>query len=150
MLKKISAALASPSSMGLRFGSGFAFSIVAALFNSGSTFLVNIAVANLLGREVFGEFAIVQNTLLTLATVASLAARYTATKYVAEFRSVDNEKCARILGLCSVFSLGTGMVFTLVLLVGAPWLANGVLRAPQLTTGIRLASLVVFFYVHNF
>jgi O-antigen/teichoic acid export membrane protein len=150
MLEKISATLASRASLGFRFGSGFLFSIVGAFFNSGSTFLVNIAVANLLGRETFGEFAIIQNTLLTLATVGSLAAGYTATKYIAEFRSTDKAKCARVLALCSVFSLSTGIVFTLALLIGAPWLAGTVLRASHLSVGIRLAACVVFFFVHNF
>lgn len=150
MINTIRARLASPASLGVRFGSGFVFSVVAAAFNSGSTFLVNIAVANLLGRETFGKFAIVQNTLLTLATVASLAAGYTATKYVAEFRSSDKARCGRILGLCSVLSLGMGLVFTAGLIIIAPWLSRVVLRAPDLTPGVRLASLVVFFSVHNF
>lgn len=150
MIRNITAALGAPTSLRVRFGSGVAFSLVAALFNSGSTFLVNIVVANLLGRETFGEFAIVQNTLLTLSTVASLANGITVTKYVAEFRSVDKAKTARVLGLCSTLSLATGIVFTLVLVVGAPWLADVVLKAPHLTTGVMLAAAVVFFSVNNF
>lgn len=150
MIKSISATLASPGSLRVRFGSGLVFSVIATFFNAGSTFLVNIVVANLLGRETFGEFAIVQNTLLTLSTMASLATGYTATKYVAEFRSVDKAKTARILGLCSTLSLVMGIAFTLALMAGAPWLADAVLQAPRLTTGLMLAAAVVFFNVQNF
>lgn len=150
IIRTFTEALASPTSLRGRFGRGLAFSVVAAVFNSGSTFLVNIAVANLLGRDTFGEFAIVQNTLLTMATVASLATGITATKYVSEFRSVDPAKTARILGLCSTLSLVMGISFTLALLAGASSLANVVLRAPQLSSGMKLAAPVVFFSVHNF
>ncbi|HYW71434.1 MAG TPA: hypothetical protein VE961_10380 [Pyrinomonadaceae bacterium] len=150
MIRNLWSSLISPTSLRLRFGSGLVFSVVAAGFNSGSTLLVNIFVANLLGRETFGEFAIIQNTLLTLATVATLATGITATKYVAEFRSIDKPKTSRVLGVCSALSIGMGSMFALSLLIGAPFLATVVLKAGHLTLGIRLAALVVFFTVHNF
>jgi O-antigen/teichoic acid export membrane protein len=141
--------LASPASLRARFGSGFAFSLVAAVFNSGSTLLVNLVVANLLGREVFGEFAIVQNTLLTLVTVASLANGFTTTKYVAEFRSVDLARTRRVMGLSSALSLASGLVFTLGLALSAPWLAGAVLKAPVLAAGLALGAATIFFNVNN-
>ena len=140
----------SSSSLRARFGSGFLFSLLATSFNGGSTLLVNIIIANLLGRKVFGEFAIVQNTILTLSSVASLANGFTATKYVAEYRSVDKEKTGRILGLCSSLSLVMGSAFTIVLFFGAPWLAEVVLKASHLSTGLMLAAAAVFFNVNNF
>jgi O-antigen/teichoic acid export membrane protein len=150
MISNVSAAVAAPTALRMRFGSGLVFSLVAALFNSGSTFLVNIVVANLLGREIFGEFAIIQNTLLTLSTVASLATGFTATKHIAEFRSVDKAKTARILGLCSALALAMGIASTMALFVGALWLSEAVLKAPYLTAGVQLAAVVVFFNVYNF
>jgi O-antigen/teichoic acid export membrane protein len=150
VVKYISSILASPTSLRARLGGGFLFSLVAAIFNSGSTFLVNIAVANLLGREIFGEFAMIQSTLLTFSNVAALATGFTATKYVAEFRLVDKAKTGRILGLCSILSLAMGGAATVVVLASAPWLAVTVLKAPYLCTGLMLAATVVFFNVNNF
>ncbi len=126
------------------------FSLLAAIFNSGSTFLVNILVANLLGRQVFGEFAVVQSTLLTFANVASLGTGFTATKHVAEFRSVDKLRTGRIMGLCSVASLGMGGLATVTLVASSSWLAGSVLKASHLSTGLILASAVAFFGVNNF
>jgi O-antigen/teichoic acid export membrane protein len=133
-----------------RFGRGVIFSLVGAVFNSGSTLLVNIIVANLVGRNSFGEFAIVQNTMLTLSTVASLGTGFTVTKYVAEFRSIDKAKTGSVLGLCSVLSFALGSFFTIALLTGAPWIAVAAFENPLLTTGILLSAPVVFFSVSNF
>jgi O-antigen/teichoic acid export membrane protein len=141
----------SPSSDTLhaRLQKGIAWNLVGAVFNQGSTFAVNIIIAHLLSRQVFGEYAMIQSTLLTMATIAQLATGYTATKYVAEFRSTDQDKTGRILGLCSVVSAAAACVATLILLVGAPWLAVNAFNAPHLAPALMIAAGVVLFMVMN-
>ena len=137
------------SGVATRFRSGITWNLMAAVFTQGATFAVNIAIANILGRQVLGEYAMVQNTVLTFAAVAQLATGYTATKYVAEFRSRDPEKAGRILGLCSIVATVAAGVAAVALLAGASWLAAVVLRAPHLTAGFGITALVVFFTVMN-
>lgn len=83
-----------------RLGRAVIWSVIESAFNQGSTLLVNLVVANLLGRRVFGEYAIVQATLLTIGTIAQLSTGYTAAKYVAEYRSRDPPRAGRILRFC--------------------------------------------------
>ena len=83
MLTKPLAQAASPSNLHSRFQTGVAFNLVGTFFNQGSTFVVNIVVANLLGRQIFGEYAIVQNTLVAVSVFVQLGIGYVATKYVA-------------------------------------------------------------------
>ncbi len=149
-LENASTILIAPAGWRARFASGVVFSLVAAVFNAGSTFAVNVAIANFLGRETFGEFAIVLNTLLTIANVAALGTGLTVTKYVAEFRSVDRDKAGRIMALCTAIATLMGSLLAITLLVGAPWLARLALSEPQLTLGLRLTAVVVFFNVTNF
>jgi O-antigen/teichoic acid export membrane protein len=122
---------------------------VNAVFTQGSVFLSNIVVANLLGREIFGEYGMIQSTLLTLSGVAQVATGVTATKYVAEFRSTDKEKTGRILGICSALTFVTGVIASFLLLAGGTWLATRTLRAPHLSRGIMIASGYVMFTVVN-
>ena len=75
---------------------GVGFNLIGAAFNQGSTLVVNIVVANLLGREAFGQYTMVLATLATLATLGQLSMGYTATKHVAEFRSVQPARTSRI------------------------------------------------------
>src|SRR5712691_2179953 len=122
---------------------------MAAVCTQGSTFAISVIVANALGRQIFGEYAMIQSTLLTLAPIAQLATGYTVTRYVAEFRSTDRDRAGRTLGLCSIVSASAACVAALALLAGAPWLAADILQAPHLAPGLLLVAAVVLFTVMN-
>src|ERR1700678_2534361 len=52
-----------------RFQKGITWNIAGAVLNNGSNFLTNILIANLLGREVFGQYSMIQSTLTTFVGV---------------------------------------------------------------------------------
>jgi O-antigen/teichoic acid export membrane protein len=130
-----------------RFRRGVAWNVVATAFSQGSVFLANVIIARILGREVFGEFSMVQSTLLALTAIAQLATGITATKYVAEFRSTNKERASRVLGLCSVVTAITGIAATVLLLVGKGWLSTEVLKAPQIEPVFAIAAGAVLLSV---
>ena len=136
-------------SLAARMQSAVWFSLLGAGFNQGSTLLVNVVVANLLGREAFGRYTMVLSTLATVAALAQLSMGYTATKHIAEFRSVDRAKTSRILGLCGIVSLTSALIAGLGLAASAPWVARTLLDAPDLAPLLRLAAAAVFFTVLN-
>src|SRR5262245_3731851 len=131
----------------MRLSKGVLWNLLGALFTQGSVFLTNLVLARLLGKEMFGEFGMMQSTLLTVASIAQIANGLTATKYVAEFRDVDKERAGRVLGLCSVLTFITGWLATILLLISAPWLAIHALKAPHLSTGLFISSAFVLFCV---
>lgn len=133
--------------LGARLSAGVAWNLAGAVFNQGSTFLVNIAAANLFGPDLFGRYAAVQGTTSAASNLASFGAGYTATKYAAELRGVDPGRAGRILGLCRAVALSTAALAALVLAVFAPWIAANALRAPGLTAPLRLAAGIAFFSV---
>jgi O-antigen/teichoic acid export membrane protein len=138
-----------PPGLRTRFQTGITFNLVGAVFNQGSTFLFNIVAANLLGKEIFGKYGMVQTTLVTLSQVAQFACGYSATKYIAEYRSKDQEKTGRILStLLTIISI-CGLVGSVGLLVFVPWLANSILKAPDLKIGLALGAGTVFLSVLN-
>jgi FkbM family methyltransferase len=149
MSTKSLAPAASPPSLHSRFQTGVAFNLIGTIFNQGSTFVVNIVVANLLGRQTFGEYAIVQNTLVAVAVFGQLGIGYVATKYVAEFRSSDRERAGRILGMLCAFSIMLAGIASLTLLLLSPWLAMSVLKAPALGPTLAIGSAVLLFAVLN-
>ena len=124
---------------------GTALNFLAVAFNQGSTLIVNIIVARILMKQSFGEYAMVYGTVLTASTLAQLAMGYTATKYIAEFRSSDPERAGRIMGLCvtiSALMAGAGMILLIAI---APWLAGTMLRAPHLASSLTIGSGFLFF-----
>lgn len=132
-----------------RFKQGVTWNIVGAVSTQGSTFLANVIIANLLGRGAFGEFSMVYSTLVALAGIAQMYTGIAATKYVAEFRSVDRERTGRILGLCSATTFIGGIVAGAILALIAPWLAANVLNAPSLGLPLALGSVFVVFSAVN-
>lgn len=132
-----------------RFGKAAMWNVAAAGFTQGATFLTSILVANLLGREVFGQYSIVQSTALTVVGIAQVATGLTATRFVAELRSTDRVRAGRILGLCSIVSLVSGVMATVILGVSAGWLASDILIVPQAANGLLIAAAFVLFSVMN-
>jgi O-antigen/teichoic acid export membrane protein len=128
-----------------RFQTGVGFNLIGAVFNQGSTFAFSIIAANLLGRQTFGEYAMVQTTVVSFALIAQFAVPYTTTKYVAEFRSSDPARAGRILGMMAVLSCLIAGFFSGSFLAGSPWIATSVLKTPALTRTLAIASAVVMF-----
>ena len=138
-----------PPELRNRMRAGLIWSLVAALFSQGAAFGVSLTLANVLGREPFGRFTMIQSTLATLAAICQLANGLTATKFLAEHRSVDKKRAGDILGLTSAVSLASGTLAATALLCLAPWLAGHVLGSSDLVGPLMLSSVSVFFLVFN-
>lgn len=145
--------VAIPSSPGAslrsRFRTGIVFNFIGAVANQGSTFVFTIIAANLFGRRIFGQFAMLQTTILMVAQIAQLGCGVTATKYVAEFRSSDRNRVSGILRLLHRFALISGLVGAVATLYCARWLADSFLKAPELRVALELAAGVIFFTTVN-
>ena len=135
--------VARAASLRSRFQIGVAFNLIGAIFNQGSTFGFNVIAANLLGRQMFGEYAMVQSTVVSLGLIAQFAIPYTTTKYVAEFRANDPGRTGRILGMLSIFSVMIAAFVSLTFLALSPWIAGSMLRTPSLRTALAIASAVL-------
>jgi O-antigen/teichoic acid export membrane protein len=124
---------------------GTALNLIAVAFNQGSTLAVNILVARILMKENFGEYAMVQSTLLTVAALSQLSTGFTASKYIAEYRSSDPQRAGRIMGLCALVSALMAGVGTILLVAMAPWLADTMLKTPHLAFALMIGSGFLFF-----
>ena len=114
-----------------RFQTGVVFNLIGAVFNQGSTLAFSVIAANLLGRQTFGEYAMVQSTVVSLALIAQFAIPYTTTKYLAEFRAQDPERAGRILGMLSILSVIVAGIVSLAFPFCLPGLPSPFLELPQ-------------------
>lgn len=134
---------------GLRLRRGFAWSTISALFIQGSTFIVSVIVANLLGRGPFGEFAMVLSTLLAVMNIAQVATGVITIRYVAEYRAHSKARAGTVIGMCSVLTWSAGTLTSVALVACAPWIADTLLNSPQLTGTIMLGAAAVLFGAVN-
>ena len=128
---------------------GTTLNLIAVMFNQGSTLIANFIVARILLKEGFGEYAMVQTTLLTMSVLSQFATGYTAAKYIAEFRCSNPQRAGRIMGLCAIVSIVMASVGSLLLVGIAPWLASEVLKAPHLKFALMIGSGFLLFSAIN-
>jgi O-antigen/teichoic acid export membrane protein len=138
-----------PESVRVRATRAIAWNLLGTLFNQGSTFLANLALANLLGVALFGEYAMVQSTIVVFSVLGQMAVGYTATKYVAELRVRHPERTGRLIGWLAAASGVMATVATVALALSAPWIASVILHAPGVSEPLLLAAGVLFFTIAN-
>jgi len=128
---------------------GTVLNLVAVSFNQGSSLITNIIVARILKKQIFGEYAMVYSTLLTVANLSQLATGYTASKYIAEYRTSNPQRAGRIMGVCTFLSALMAGVGAFLIITIAPWLAKDMLKAAHLAFALMIGSVFVFFFTIN-
>jgi O-antigen/teichoic acid export membrane protein len=129
------------SKIGLQIASGVFWSLAGSLFSRLFMVIATIFVAQMLGKNTFGRYSVVLSTVNSFIVFANFGIALTATKYVAEFRESDKERIGRILGLSYLFTVGSGIVMTILLCAVAPWICNHVMKVPELVSELRLGLL---------
>lgn len=135
--------------LGERLVVGSFWNLVAMSFNQGTTLLVNIFLARILGKVVFGEYAIVQSTLLTAATFAELSLGFTAMKHLASTRDSDVLRAGRLLTLFRRVSLILSLIAAALIFAFSPWIAGTMLGAERLARTLALGAPFLFFQSLN-
>ena len=143
-----SAAPLGQGSLGLRqrIFRSVTWNVVGTSLSQVSVLITSVLTARLLGPHIFGEFTMLQNTGLAFGGLAQLATGITATRYVAEYRSTDPPRAGRVIGACSTVTLFAGLFGCLAVLLLSDWLSIEVLKAPHLSSGLRLMALYVLLF----
>jgi O-antigen/teichoic acid export membrane protein len=128
-----------------RMLSGVAWTALGSASTQGATFVASIIVARALGREAFGQYAMIMSTVYALTGLSGLGLGVTAIKYVSQYRNVLPEKAGRVLGLSSGIAVAAGIGFSVALLILAPSLATD----SSLVPGLRVSAAFVFFTTLN-
>jgi len=133
------------SPVGHRLAHGTFWMVFGAVISKLLGLVSAIFLARILGKVPFGEFGTIQSTVGLFGVFAGLGIGITATKYVAEFRELQPERCGRVIGFSLAAALIGGILASLGLLLFGGWLATHTLAAPQLAPMLRVGvGLVIF------
>lgn len=122
---------------------GMAWNVIGTVLSKVLVVIASILTARILGADRNGEYSVINSTVLMFSTFAGLGLGITATRFVAEYKSKDKERCGRIIGLTNLFGFLSGFIMAITLIILAPWLAKEQLNAPHLDFGLRLASVLL-------
>jgi O-antigen/teichoic acid export membrane protein len=139
----------SPTRIRSRLISGVFWTIMVTCLVQGSTVISSIITAHLTGFIEFGKVGIVYSVIATVAAFAAIGLGPTTTKFISELRTNDPDRAGKLLALCSIMSIITGILYSVALYIVAPWIANHMLHAEALTTQIRMGSIYVLIFAIN-
>lgn len=138
---RISIAALKTTATDRRIRSGLLWNLLSTIAGRSSGLITSIVLARLLGKDSFGEFSIIQSTILTMGVFAGFGTGLTATKHIAETYRTDPLKTGRILAMVTILAVAFGCLMTAILVAGAPLIASRLLSSPNLTALLQLASI---------
>ncbi|MGD0869525.1 MAG: oligosaccharide flippase family protein [Bryobacteraceae bacterium] len=138
-----------PRSASERLLRGVGWNAAGCIVGQSASFAGSVVAARCLGKEVFGQFALVQTTVAAFSTLAGLGLGTTAMKFVSEYRTSNPQKAGIIMGLSSLVAFVAAALFSVALALCAPWLVVGSVSAHVLTDAMRLSALCMFFITVN-
>jgi O-antigen/teichoic acid export membrane protein len=131
------------SELGQQLARGVFWSFAGVAVSRGLALLGSILTARWLGQEGYGEYGLLQSTVMAFQVVAGFGLGLTATRHVAETRVVNPLRAGRIIAFSSVVAFGTGLLAAACLFLAAPWLAEHSLAAPWIVDNLRACAPLV-------
>lgn len=102
-----------------------------------------------MGKVHYGEFGMMNSTVLMFVAVASLGLGATASRYIAENRDVNPEKTIDIYLITQLFSYGIAIVSSIFIFWFADTISLKSFHQTDLGTEIRITTLIFFFSIIN-
>ena len=128
---------------------GAFWALIGAVVSRGLTLASSVFAGRLLGTVGFGEVGMIQTTQGLFGILAGAGLGLAATKFVAEFRSIDPARTRRCVTLATTIALISGALMALGFFLLSGVIASRVLNAPHLTIELQVAAGLVLFSTIN-
>ena len=133
------------STFGKTIVNGSTWLIIGQIFSKLSVLIGAIFVARIIGKEIYGELAILKSTINTFTSISSAAFGIAATKYIAEYRVTDIPKISRIISLTTIIVFVFASAFTILIIVFSSQLSISLLDNNQLENGLKISAIILLF-----
>ncbi len=124
---------------------GTFWNLIGTVASQGFIFIAGIITARLLGTVGYGQFGIINSTILMFSTFTGLGLGITATKFISQHHEKDKARTGRIIGLTAIVGTSSGLLMFLILFLIAPLITLTLFNAPYLTLDLRIAALLLIF-----
>jgi O-antigen/teichoic acid export membrane protein len=137
------------SDIARRMATGAFWSLAGSTVSKLLVLVAGILCAHILGKEDYGKFGMVKSTIGMFIVLGSFGLGITATKYIAEYRKSEKDHVCSIYFLTNGFAFIFAMVVSVLVFVFSDSLAENVLHAIELSTPIKISSLILLFTILN-
>ena len=120
------------------------WAIAGSIIGRGASLLAGIIVARFLGKELFGEYGTIKNTLTYAAIVSTFGFGYTATKYIADYLQSDVSKIKSLVKTLLLFTFAIGACLSVIVTIYSNSI-TAFLEAEDLEWSIKNFSALILF-----
>lgn len=110
----------------------------------GLTVLGGIIIAKLLGKDIFGEYGLLRNTLLLIAIFSTMGLGYTSTIHVAKYKQTNETLLFSLISSILKITLAFSSLIAVLVFIFSSHIAN-YLEDTSLTIGIKCLSVIIVF-----
>lgn len=121
------------------------WSLLGNVIGKGLALLAGIFVARFLGKDEFGEYGIIRNTILTISIFSTFGLGYTATKFISEYKNESPEKLRLFIKYATYITLTFSGVMSFGLFVFANLISVHFLNSIELALPLRILSILIVF-----
>lgn len=121
------------------------WALLGSTFGKGLSLLAGILVARYLGKEMYGQYGILKNTLLNIAVFSTLGLGYTGTRFIAKNIAID---VSQIIHIIYRVSLVSSSIIALLVFVFSAQIAL-FLKASTLDWALKITSVIIIFNAVN-
>lgn len=149
MIEKIKKIYSSQSDDVKGLAKGVFWSALGSIISKGFLFIAWILIARILGKELYGEYGLIRNTILMFATFAGFGMGITGMKFISEYIDTDKSRAGRVASLTLSFSLVLGMILTVVVILFSNIIAEKTIGAPWLRDEFIVSAFILLFCAYN-
>jgi len=132
-----------------RIAKGAFWGTAGAIVSKGIVIVLSFALARILGKNGYGEYGMINNTAAMISSFAGLGLGATVTRYIASLREREPERAGKIIGLSSIITWCSAVIYGIIFIFLAKWLAEKTLSAPQLAPMLQISSISIGLGVVN-
>lgn len=114
------------------------------VMSKGLSLVAAILVARFLGREAYGEYGMIKNTLVYIAVFSTFGLGFTSTKYISQNKDNEPSRLRSLINASTLVSLCFSGIMALAVFIFANPLAIYLEDASMATT-LRYTSIVIVF-----
>lgn len=129
--------------MSIRLLNDSFWSIFGNVLSKGLALLGGIIVARFLGKDIYGEYGILKNTITTIAIFSTFGLGYTSTKIIAELYSKKSEFIREYINAFKLITLILGGFVSLLVFVFSSYISNNLFGVDNLSLLLKYISILV-------
>ena len=104
--------------------------------------IAGIFVARFLGRDIYGEYSVIRNTLFIIAVFSTLGLGYSATKFIAEY--IGKPEIRSIIKIINKITIYTSGIIAVIVFFFSDTIA-ALLKIQELSSAIKLLAIIIIF-----